>query len=178
MNSPSAKGLEKIKSIFNLSENEINEFNTETTNFVNKYLTTDNDEWTKHTFSYINKLDTDDIKTYASYGADKAYVRDIKRFLNKFNLTVNDVKNNVIADIDQTNKLPKYSREAEILKRPTFVSSDKKLVITVSNPTFYNNGYFHYLGVTGDYEAVYEFVYFFTKLGNCDGSCYGGRHYI
>lgn len=164
----SKRGYELIRDIlFEISDEKIEYHNKKVSNFVSKYLNDDNlDEWSKENYSYIKKLDNDNINIYAEYGADKAGVKNINYFLNKLNLDKNEIQKNIDEDFEK------------IRNRLTFTTPDKKLVITVSNKNFLKDGYFHYLGITGDYNSVYKFIYYFNKLGYNEDSCFGGRDYI
>lgn len=161
----SKRGYELIRdNLFEISDEQIEYHNKTVSDFVSKYLNDDNlDEWSKEYYSYINKLDNDNIKIYAEYGADKSGVKNINNFLRKLNLDKKEIRKNI--EITKINRL-------------TFTTPDKKLVITVSNKNFLNDGYFHYLGITGDYNSVYKFIYYFNKLGYNEDSCFGGRDYI
>jgi hypothetical protein len=176
------KGIEVIRKEFEISYENIDKHNTQTTIRIKKYLEdvksgTMTDDWEKWTYNYYTYLDTDTIDVYAEYGADKAGVRDIKRFLSKFNMTSDYVLEQLSKFKDLDPSTLNY-RQREMYERPTFTTPDRELVITISNKNFLKDGCFGYLGVTGKRERVYEFIYYFNRLGFCDASCYGGRDYI
>ena len=164
-----ALAISKITKLFKCTPDRIHQHNKDTTEHVKKSLC---DPQLATLFDYLTKLDNVTINNYCEFGADKAGVRDIGRFLQALGVTVEHVTNVMI----DTNRKLAESKSVRS-SRYHIVTPDRKLVFTFTS-TNGNQGYFHYLGVTGEASVVYKFILLFDEMGYSDDMCFGGRDFV
>jgi hypothetical protein len=193
--------MDIVKSKFNMTQERLEELNNGSTKFVKDHLqkvrkeeefrssclklmediTLRNEFCSKNNVDYadiITVLEKNNssfkdlggldptLDTYYQFGADKAGVTNLKEFLERLNIDYEDLALLVHTKINDT-----YPKGYSVYSR------DKKLVLAVFS-TQSLEGYFHYMGVTGEAKAVYQAFKAFLELGTYEELCWGGRDFI
>jgi hypothetical protein len=174
--------LEKLKTVFNFTDEEFLSHNENSTLHVQSYFKGSMDGRFRTNYEYLNDL-RDDLPEYCEFGADKCRVSNFRDFCDSLDVDIAD---------NLARMLKKYyhmfeNKIDDIIERPRsfiqqirptlyhFCNRDRTFTFTCSSP-LYMEGSLGYFGCTGLQKYVIEAFEMIHKDGNYD-LCYGGRDY-
>ncbi len=130
-------------------------------------------DW-KPFFKYLDKIDSS-FATYHQFGADKCGVRNMAKFCELLDIDFSCLQEELEKYPYGSDKWNEVQIEGgDVFRGYNIASRDRQIVANFASGNFVN-GYFHYMTITGEGEAVLRAYQIFLEErdSKCD-TCWGG----